>query len=232
MVTHRQHHPMAGVRDALAAALGDDAPDHEWADRIHELLYDGETVRETVAVDSARVVVTSHRVLALTPEGDGPKFRQVDRPNVVGVGAGSDGDGALLARGIRWSAIGGVVAAAGTFVNFDSIVGDVALGGSETGGIGIGGVLGAVQGMLALLRQLDELLQLLGALGMLLGVLVLGAYLHTRDATLVVEVAGDDADVHLPRPADSRAAIERLETAIFPDGPSPSPGSADPLGEA
>ena len=229
---HADLHPMAGVRDRLAAVLGDDTPDHEWADRVHELLYDGESVRETVAVDDARVVVTSHRVLAFTPDGDGPNFRQLERPNVVDVTTGTDGNPALLARGLRWGAIGGLLAVVGSVVDVGAIVGDVDLSGPDAGGVGIGGVLGAVQTMLDLLSQLDVFLQLLGGLGLLASSLVLGAYLLTRDATLVVEVAGEEANLHLPRPADSAAAVARLEAAIFPDGGGPPAGAADPLGEA
>ena len=33
----------------------------------------------------------------------------------------------------------------------------------------------------------------------------------------VVEVAGDADDVHLPRPDDPAATVDRLDAAIFPD---------------
>jgi len=208
---------MAGVRDRIADALGGDDPDPQWADRVQDLLYDGESVRERVAVDDAQVVVTSHRVLAFTPDGDGPNFRQVERPNVAGVSTGATASGALLGRGVRWTAIGLVLLGFGTVVDFGAIVGDVDLSTGGTGAVGLGGVLGAVQGMLDLLRQLDAILQTLGALVVLLGVLVLGAYLRTRTPTLVVEVAGDADDVHLPRPDDPAATVDRLDAAIFPD---------------
>ena len=160
---------MAGVRDRIADALGGDDPDPQWADRVQDLLYDGESVRERVAVDDAQVVVTSHRVLAFTPDGDGPNFRQVERPNVAGVSTGATASGALLGRGVRWTAIGLVLLGFGTVVDFGAIVGDVDLSTGGTGAVGLGGVLGAVQGMLDLLRQLDAILQTLGALVVLLG---------------------------------------------------------------
>ena len=46
-----------------------------WKSRVDDLLYDGETARETVDVGTSRVVVTSHRVLAFTPDADGENFR-------------------------------------------------------------------------------------------------------------------------------------------------------------
>jgi len=224
---------MAGVRERIEDALGADGADPRWADRIQDLLYDGETVRETVAVEGARVVVTSHRVLAFTPDSDGANFRQVERPNVVGVSTGAEANGALLARGVRWAVIGLVLLGIGTVVDFGGIVGSVDLSTGGTAGVGIGGVLGAVQGMLDLLRQLDAILQGLGALGALLGALVLGGYLITRTPTLVVEVAGDDGDVHLPRPDDAGATSDRLEAAIFPGDRSTAGGpDGDPLREA
>jgi hypothetical protein len=226
---------MAGVRDRLAAALGEDDRGPDWTSRVEELLYDGETIRDTISVEHARVVVTSHRVLTITPDRDGPNFQQVDRPNVVGVATGSDGNVALLGRGIRWTVIGLLMVGAGVLIDFESIVGSVNLTGSGAGQVGFGGILGVVQGMLNLLRQLDVVLQVLGALGALLGVLVLGVYLLGRESTLVIRVAGDEtSDLHLPRPGDSGSIVERLDAAIFPDdratgGPSPD---SDPLGEA
>lgn len=224
---------MAGVRDRIEDALGDDGPDARWADRVEALLYDGETVRERVEVEGSLVAVTSHRVLAFTPDADGPNFREVERPNVVGVSTGAETTGTLLARGVRWTVIGLVLVGIGTVIDFGAIVGDVDLSTGGTGSVGIGGVLGAVQGMLDLLRQLDALLQTLGALVALLGVLVLGGYLLTRTPTLVVEVAGDEADVHVPRPDDVAATRDRLEAAIFPDDHTTAGGlDRDPLREA
>jgi len=55
-----------------------------WVERAEGLLYEGESVRETVPVGAGVVVVTTHRLLAFTPDREGPDFRQVDRPNVDG----------------------------------------------------------------------------------------------------------------------------------------------------
>ena len=55
-----------------------------WVERAEGLLYEGESVRETVPVGAGGIVVTTHRLLAFTPDREGPNFRQVDRPNVDG----------------------------------------------------------------------------------------------------------------------------------------------------
>ncbi|MFC7131763.1 MULTISPECIES: hypothetical protein [Salinibaculum] len=204
-----------------------------WRDRVDQLLYDGESVRETVAFDDASVVVTSHRVLAFTPEADGANFQQVDRPNVDGVGTSARSKAGLLERGIRYGLVGAVLVVAGQFVNLDGLVGGVDLQGQATGELGLGGIMGTLQTMLNLLTRLDQLLQVVGALALLLAVVLLGVYWVTREATLVVEVAGGD-DIHVPRPSDATDARDRLAAAVSPrtDEAREQGNVGDPLGES
>jgi hypothetical protein len=199
----------------------------EWRGRVEELLYDGETVRETLSFDEASVVVTSHRVLAFTPEADGANFRQVERPNVAGVSTGAQSRSGLLERGLRYGVAGAVLVVAGQVVDFGSILGGVDLGGQASREVGLGGILGPLQGMLNVLTQLDELMQMGGALALLLATALVGVYWFTREETLVVEVAGDE-DVHVPRPADATAARDRLAAAVGPGGDL---GEVDPSPE-
>lgn len=198
----------------------------QWRGRVEELLYDGESVTETVDVGSARVVVTSHRVLAFASDTDGPNFRQVDRPNVVGVSTGAQTRGDLLERTVRVGVIGVVLVAAGWVLDFGAIVGDVDLtGGQATGQVGIGGILGPLQTMLAVLSTLDLYMQLVGALCLLLAVVLFGVYWMGRTPTLVIEVAGED-DIHVPRPDESGTVVERLERAVVPESPGETSGTA------
>lgn len=201
---------------------------------IDDLLYEGERVEERVDLDDGRVVVTSHRVLAFTPETDGANFSYVDRPNVVDVAAGADAEPSHLVRGIKYGVGGLATIGAGILIDFDAIVGDVGLGGVGTEQVGIGGVLGMVQRFLGLIRQLDVVLQVLGALALLLSVGFFGIYLLTREPTIAVEVAGDD-DLHVPRPDehDVETVVSRLEaqldaTAIEGDADRPDDPLADP----
>ncbi len=78
-------------------------------DHVEDLLYDGETVRETVDLAAGQVVVTSHRVLAFTPRTEGANFRQADLPNVEGVGLGAQTEADLLERALRFGVIGVVL---------------------------------------------------------------------------------------------------------------------------
>jgi hypothetical protein len=194
-------------------------------ERVDELLYDGETVRESVELDGARVVVTSHRLLAFTPGMDGANFQQADLPNVEGVDTGARGPGTLLERGLRVGTVGAVLVGTGLVVDFDSLVGGVDLG-TGAGRTGIGGMLGPVRRLLGLVRDLDQYMQLLGALVLLLSVALLSAYWYLREPTLTVEVAGGE-DLHVPRGADGTAA--RLEGALAP-GPAVPGGDPEEAG--
>jgi hypothetical protein len=184
-------------------------------DRVEDLLYDGESVRESVDLDDARVVVTSHRVLAFTPEMDGANFQQADRPNVEGVGTGARTESRLLEPGLRIGVVGVVLLGTGLVVDFGSLVGSVDLGGGA-GGVGIGGMLGPVRSLLGLVRDLDQYLQLFGALALLLAVGILSVYWYLREPTLTIAVAGSE-DIHVPR-VDDAAAVDRIERALTPDG--------------
>ena len=203
----------------------------QWDGRIEELLYEGESIRETVALGDSSVVVTSHRVLALTPETDGANFRQVDRPNVDGVGTGTESDTSHLERAVKAGVVGVVLVGAGWVIDFGAMLGDATLGGAGADRLGLGGVMQSLQQLLGVLRDLDHYMLLLGVLALLAGVAFLGVYLWGRERALVIRVAGDE-DIHVPRPDGAADAARRVEAAMAPD---PDPGDAtreDPLGEA
>lgn len=204
----------------------------DWVERAGELLYDGETIREQVRVGDGGVVVTSHRLLAFTPDREGPNFRQVDRPNVEGVDRRTAGNADFLEQGVKALVAGIVLLAAGQLVSLDSLVAGVSLNGvGSAGATGLGGMLGLVQGMLGLLARLDDIMTLFGGLALALAAVVLGVYLWSREAVLVVSVAGGD-DVELSAPEDV-AVLERVRAAVRPDGPSSDtsepPVTDDPL---
>jgi hypothetical protein len=203
-----------------------------WQRRVDDLLYEGESVRETIDIDTARVVVTSHRVLAFTPEMDGENFTQADRPNVAGIGTGAEANADLLERGVRYGIVGAVLVATGLIVDFGSILGDVEFDAGAAQEVGAGGLIGLTQTLLDIMTQLDFLLRVFGGLAIFLAVVLLGVYWFERDPTLVIGLAGDDSDIHLPRPDDVESARSRLESAVFPDaeGEPVEPESSDGLG--
>ncbi|WP_436936073.1 hypothetical protein [Halovenus marina] len=202
-----------------------------WQARVDELLYDGESVRDSLELDSAQVVVTSHRVIAFTPDLDGENFQQVDRPNVTGVEASASANDSLLSRVISTGAIGLLLVAVGYAVDFESILGDAAIDGQTSTGTGLGSVIQTTRSMLDIVAQLDEMMRLLGALALLFAVALFGVYWLGRDPTLLITTAGDTDDIRLPRPENVAAARSRLEAAIFPDDVDRSAGSEGLLGD-
>jgi len=192
----------------------------DWSDRVEALLYEGEDVLERVSAGEANVVVTTHRVLAFTPGMDGENFRQVERPNVTDVGVRTDGETRYLLFGLRAGLLGVVLLAIGLVVDFGALVGDVDLASTGAGGqMGIGGILGMVQGMVSILAILDVYMRLSGALLLLAALIPVGVYLHSRERRLVLSIAGgEDLPVASP-PADAEAVVERLRGAIRPGGP-------------
>jgi hypothetical protein len=188
-----------------------------WLDRVEDLLYDGEEVVERVPIADGGIVVTSHRVLAFTPNRDGANFRDVDRPNVTGVAEQASGEWGFLQQATKAFVVGVVLLIAGQTVSFDSLVGSVSIG-SGAAQVGMGGMLGLLSSFLQLMARLDELMTTFGALALLFGVVVFGVFVWTRERQLVVKVAGEDAeDLRLPASEDADEMVQRLERAIRPE---------------
>lgn len=188
-----------------------------WLDRAEQLTYDGEDVVETVAAGTGGVVVTTHRVLVFSPEGDGEAFSHVDRPNVAGVEEHEGGETRWLALGVKAGVVGAVLLLAGALLPLDALVGDVDVG-RGTGAIGLGGAMGPLETMLRILRSLDAVLLVLGALAFLVAAGALGWYLRTRERQLRIDRAGGEP---LPlslgdEPLDD-GTVARLRRAIAPD---------------
>ncbi|CCQ34491.1 hypothetical protein HLRTI_002097 [Halorhabdus tiamatea SARL4B] len=192
----------------------------DWSDRVEELLYEGEEVTERVSAGDANVIVTTHRVLAFTPEMDGENFRQVERPNVTEVAVRSDGETRFLMTGFRAGLFGVVLLGVGMAVDFGALMGDIDLTDTSTGQLGIGGILGMVQGMISIISSLDDYMRMLGALLLLVALVPVAVYLYSRETRLVLTIAGG-ADLPIATsPDDAEETVSRLREAILPDGAS------------
>jgi hypothetical protein len=229
---------MSGLLDQLRARLfGRDG--RAWAGSVEYRLFDGETVRRRVSVGGNRVVVTTHRLLAFTPEADGENYRTVDLPNVTGVSAGHEGETNLLYQALRVFLYGGVLLAVGVVIDFESFVPTDVFGGTgaAAGRLGLGGLIGMMQQFLSLIARIDEFARVIGALLVLFGTFIVGVYLLTRDPVVVVRVAGDDVeDIVVPatdgeEDAGIDAAVTELETELFESGsrsePTDTAGGSD-----
>lgn len=190
----------------------------DWSDRVEELLYEGEAVTERVSAGNANVVVTTHRVLAFTPEMDGENFRQVERPNVTDVAVRSDGETRFLLTGFRAGLFGVVLLGVGMAVDFGALMGDIDLTDTSTGQLGIGGILGMVQGMISIISSLDDYMRMVGALLLLVALVPVAVYLYSRETRLVLTIAGGEDLPIATSPDDAEANVARLREAILPDG--------------
>jgi len=212
-----------------------------WAGSVEDLLYDGESVRERVELgERTRVVVTTHRLLAFTPESDAENYRAVELPNVADVHAGHEGEANLLRQGARLGVYGVVLLAVGVFVDFGSFVPTDAFAGAGAGRLGMGGLLSVLQRFLSLIARVDEFARMIGALLVLFAVFVFAVYLLTRDRVLEVNVAGDDDPIRVPADDETvDGAVADLEVTLF-EGDDPArttdagvreapPGDGDPL---
>lgn len=184
----------------------------DWSEDLDRLLHTGEEVEGDVAVGSSRVVVTTQRVMAFTPETADANFRYVDRPNAVGVERKSDGNtnalgigGTLGATGILSVMVGSAMPDLGSLVSLP-----------QASGAGTPG-LGFAKSVLSLMSLIDTMFMALGALLIASGVLVFGYYLRTRRSLLAIRVAGDsDMELPLPEDVDADEALSRVRTAIEP----------------
>jgi len=183
----------------------------DWRGRVDDLLYAGEEVIARVGRGPDEVVVTTHRVLAFTPERDGPNFDAVDRPNVSGVDFEASGRTWFVVQGLKALVVGALLVAAGLVVDLGGIFGDVSVDGANA--VGAGGVLGMLDLLVTAMSLANEVLLGVGGLLVLLGVLAMVAYWVTRTTDLVVAVTGDD-DLRLDGDSFSDSDRGTIRTAL------------------
>lgn len=180
-------------------------------ENVSGILHAGEDVQRRIENDSATLVVTSHRLLVVTPEGPGANLRAIQRPNVDGVSWDRRGTGWLLTGGMKALVLGGVGLLGSFVVDFDTLFGGVDPQG--LGAVGAGGLISLIQGLVTVVSMLDVVLFGAGAALIVIGIGAVAGYWLTRESVLVVSVAGND-DVHLEttqfRPGDA----DRLRSAL------------------
>ncbi|ELZ06420.1 hypothetical protein C482_01330 [Natrialba chahannaoensis JCM 10990] len=107
-------------------------------DHLDRLRYEGETEQRRVALETATVVVTSHRVLAVDHDGDSSRgttgsrpYRYADRPNVQRIDVSTGGAPAHRYRTLLTGALGLTLLTISLATSFAAMVPAVAL---ESGG--------------------------------------------------------------------------------------------------
>lgn len=181
--------------------------------------YGGEVLEAAVPAGGGAVGVTSHRVLVLTPDGPGRRFRAVDRPNVLGVAAGTSGPTSHRDRGGLTGVAAVVLLVAGRVIDLGGLVQPI----EAPAGTGLGGLFALVEGMIATLALVDEALTMLGLVALLVAFGSLGWWLRERDRVIELDVAGGDS-VRVPVARSEIGGVERIREAL--DGQWATAGSA------
>lgn len=185
--------------------------------------YGGEELLAAEAVERGAVGVTSHRVLALTPDGAGPRFRAVDRPNVTDIGVRSSGPTDHRARGAQAGVAALALLVAGAVIDLGGLVTPV----EPPTGVGVGGLIALVNALLGALALVDEALTLLGLVALVVALASLGWYRSQRERVLEVGVAGGDP-VRVPVGRNERTAADRLVQALGDDESRQASSDAGP----
>jgi len=176
----------------------------EWRERVDELLYAGESIEERIEIGDAEVVVTTHRVLALTPSGDGERYRAIDRPNVLGAAVDADGDRDHLLTAGKATLVAALLFALDGTVDIGGLL-------SVTSTDAPAGAAGALETVTSVLWLVELLLTLAWALPAVVALAYLIHYTVGRRRALRIEIAGGD-DVVIPVGEDS--PVDRLERAL------------------
>ncbi|ELZ06940.1 hypothetical protein [Natrialba aegyptia] len=210
-----------------------------WTHHVDTLRYDGETEQRRLELETATIVVTSHRVLAFDRSsrshshspGTHP-YRHADRPNVQHVTVSQSGSTKHLLRSLLAGALGLTLLTIAAVVSFGELVPELELDGTAAGdGTGAGTDAGDAAGTTAavdstfetlgvLFQVLDTGILIGGILSLALAVVFAGLYIRSRSRQLVLEVAGgDDIAVPLGETDDAAPITLSLSEAIQP-GPT------------
>lgn len=199
----------SGAVDGDGHALAERAgPLDRRTEAFARLCYGGESVVEVVPFSGGVVGVTTHRVLALTPDGGGPNLQAVDRPNVTDVELSSGGDAAHGTRALRYGLYAVLLVGASYLIDFSGVSGV-----DPPSGTGAGQVIDMALAMLGVLSLVDDVLRLAGLGVLVVGLLFAAAYGRSRDGYLAIGVAGGDS-VRVPAAASESAAATRLRVAV------------------
>lgn len=187
-----------------------------WSERASGRLRDGERIERSLPVGENGVVVTSHRVLAFTPEGDGANYRAIERPNVEDAALQTIGNTGWLEYVLKGGLAGVAGVGIGYTMDFGNFFSMDSITGSGASQVGMGGMLQVLAQINRLLDMLDDALLVGGLLGFVIALGALGMFVESRTRYLVIEVAGEEA-VQVPAAGDVGDAPAQLRDALRAD---------------
>jgi hypothetical protein len=178
---------------------------------LDRLCYDGERVVESAAGNEAAIAVTTHRILVVTPDLEGPNLRTYERPNVTDIATVERGPDRWLRAGAKWIVVGVALSIAGLVLDLSGLIGTPPTEG--TGAVGLDWIGGVFTLFATAARLFDDLLLFGGLAAVVAGLGLVGWYWARRTETVRLTVAGSE-DLHLPAGGLSGQAIEALGTAL------------------
>lgn len=180
---------------------------------LSDMLFEGETIEEEIAVSRGTVAVTTHRVLALTGEDDDQRLAHADLPNVRDARLRTRGRLGYLAWAARCGVVGVLMLGGGVLLQTDGVVRTISRVrvADNPAVAGVGDLLSTVGTWLSLLNLL---LVFAGLVVAAVGLGLVALYLSTRNRELVVEVADRDP-IRVPvEETEGKRAISRLNAVL------------------
>ena len=182
-------------------------------DRLADILFAGEEVEEEIMVGDARIAVTSHRVLAFTPDGDERLFDHADRPNVVDAGVQTAGQRGYLSWAVRSVVYGGVLVGGGSLLHNSGVL--TTVGGSDVpAGQSISGVDRAIRIAWNLFNVLTDAFVVVGVVLLALAAAFAVRYHLSRSEELVIERLGRDPIRISADDEEAEAAARQLRALV------------------
>lgn len=159
---------------------------------VERQLREDEEIEVAVTAGDGRLVLSTHRLFAVTPERDGPNLATARRPNVEGIEAETTGGTGHLERGIKASVVGLLLLGISASVDLAGLLGDARVDSETAGQVGVGQVVAMLDALQTGLALLDTGMLVGGFVAVLVGLASLGLFIRERQRNLVVRVAGDD----------------------------------------
>jgi hypothetical protein len=182
-------------------------------DRLGEMLFQGEEVKDEFTVEGARVAVTTHRVLVFTPDGDGRRFDHVDRPNVLDAKVETTGQGSYVEWGVRSGVYGAVLFGGGVLLKMSGLLDELDAANPPEDAPGAG-IAQLVSFLPKALGALTTTLLVGGGLLLLTAGALVALYFNSRERELVIERAGRDPMRVPVRGDDAEEVARRLRAAV------------------
>ncbi len=176
---------------------------------LQDVLFGGESLDAAVQLDNATIGVSSHRVLAYRPDGDGPVLQTAHRANVRDIAVSTAGTTTAGYRAVRFGVYTLILVAAGSLIELDTIMEPV----SAPTGMGMGGAVSLLNLVVRLIGYVDEALLFAGFATAVVTVFFVARYLNSRDRVLEITRAGDDP-LRIPITSRGQSAADHLTSSL------------------